>query len=75
MLIKLIEIAQLEFLSKAFQAPSETTRVEDLELSEVESTQPLSAQEHRHLLAFGMSPMGTLRPQALVIYETYMTKS
>ena len=38
----------------------------ELERAENESTQPLSAVEHTHLLALSLSPMGSLTPTAVV---------
>ena len=49
-----------------FQTGSDATWVAELERAEAESTMPLSAVEHQHLLAFGLDRMGTLRPQAIV---------
>ena len=45
------------------------TWVESLEQAESESTLPLSAIEHRHLLAMRLDRMGTLQPQAIVSYN------
>ena len=47
----------------------EQTWIEELEKAEAESTLPLSAIEHKHLLALGLDRMGTLRPQAIVSYR------